>query len=143
MLLSRSNGCCAIDDAGNNHGCYVVLTNQLLHKDKILKTALLSVIAHYHLFMERSEPVTPKIKPIRNALVRKTCMRILKPSISDGNMKTPTQKISTRKIPTQDNSPPGKFPPRITPNRTIPTRKIPTQNNFHPQNFHPGKSPPS
>ena len=37
MLLSKINGCCAIDDAGNNDGCFVVLTNQLLHKGRILK----------------------------------------------------------------------------------------------------------
>ena len=33
--------------------------------------------------MKGSDPVASKTKPIRNALVWKTCLRILKPSISD------------------------------------------------------------
>ena len=50
--------------------------------------------------------------------------------IFNGNMKTPTRKITARMIPTGQR-PPGEFPPK----------KIPTQDKPHLDNSHPGKLP--
>ena len=49
----------------------------------MVHTSALLLFTHYYLFMKGFDPVASKTKPIRNALVWKTCLRILKPSISD------------------------------------------------------------